>query len=210
MSLELLSTLGTLTTVVIVAATAVAALVQLRHLRAGNQISAILSIAELINGRAFSEAMNLISTRLAGALEDPAFRAYWLAAQRGDTHPAVDPTYVELRAAVITTANTYEQLGALVRNGIVDQTIFVEGFCALLLGLWRRLANLTAFLREGEGDQALWENFEYLAVLSEDWLRQHTTTYPGNMRRLEIHNPWPIEAKPAAMTMDAAGPHAVA
>jgi hypothetical protein len=196
MSLELLSTLGTLTTVIIVAATAVAALVQLRHLRAGNQINAILSVAELINGRVFGEAMNLIGARLAPAVEDPAFRAYWLAVQRRGTHPAVDPVYVELRAAVVTTANTYEQLGALVRNGIIDQTIFVEGFCAPILSLWQRLANLTAFLREGEGDQALWENFEYLAVLSEDWLSQHTTTYPENMRRLKIHNPWPIETEP--------------
>ncbi len=197
MSLELINTLGTVTTVAIVAATATAALVQLRHLRAGNQINAILNVAELINGPTFDEATNLIGTKLAAALEDPAFRNYWLAALRRETLPAVDPVYVELRGAILTVANTYEQLGVLVRNRIIDQTIFVEGFCAPILGLWQRLSNLTAFLREGEDDQALWENFEYLAVLSEDWLRQHTTTYPQGMRRLQIQNPWSMPPVPA-------------
>jgi hypothetical protein len=197
MSLELLSTIGTLTTVVIVAATAVAALVQLRHLRAGNQINAILSIGELINGRAFGDAVNLVGTQLPAAMEDPAFRDYWLARVRGEKLPSGDP-YAELRAAVVNAANTYEQLGALVRNGIIDQTIFIEGFCAPLLGLWRRTEVLTAFSRDIENDQALWENFEYLAVLSEDWLQQHTTTYPRGMRRMQLRNRWPVAPVPAA------------
>ncbi len=46
MSLELTNNLGTVTTVVIVAAAALAGLVQLRHLRAGNQINAMLTIGE--------------------------------------------------------------------------------------------------------------------------------------------------------------------
>jgi hypothetical protein len=195
MSLELLSTIGTLTTVVIVAATAIAALVQLRHLRAGNQINAILSIAELINGKAFDDAMSLIGTNLAGALEDPAFRAYWESQMRNETLPKIDPTHQRVRTAVVTVANTYEQLGVLVRNGVIDQHMFIEGFCAPVISLWHRLSSLTAFLREADNDPALWENFEYLAVLSEDWLAQNTTTYPRDMRRLAIHNPWP---RPAA------------
>ena len=46
MSLELINTFATLLTVAIIAATAVAAMVQLRHLRAGNQINAMLAIGE--------------------------------------------------------------------------------------------------------------------------------------------------------------------
>jgi len=45
MSLELINAVAGLATVTIVAVTAVAALIQLRHLRAGNQISALLSVA---------------------------------------------------------------------------------------------------------------------------------------------------------------------
>lgn len=197
MSLELLSTIGTLTTVVIVAATALAALVQLRHLRAGNQINAILSIAELINGKAFDDSMSVIRTDLAGALDDPAFRGYWKAQIRNETLPKIDPAHQRVRTAVVTVANTYEQLGVLVRNGVIDQHMFIEGFCAPVLGLWNRLSNLTAFLREADNDPALWENFEYLAVLSEDWLARYTTTYPRDMRRLDIHNPWPLASDPA-------------
>jgi hypothetical protein len=51
MSLELLNAIGTLLTVTIVAATAIAALVQLRHLRAGNQINAMLRIGEELGAK---------------------------------------------------------------------------------------------------------------------------------------------------------------
>jgi hypothetical protein len=191
MSLEQLSILGTFATVAIIGATAIVALVQLRHLHAGNQINAILNITQVINGPAFRAATDLIGAQLASAAEDPAFRGYWIALSRGAT-PAVDPKHADLRAAVVASANTYEELGVLVRNGIIDKKIFVEGFCSPLLGLWRRLAPLTAFFREAESDDALWENFEYLAVLSEDWLQEHTTTYPPDMRRMKINNPWPL------------------
>ena len=39
---------------------------------------------------------------------------------------------------------------------------------------------------------AIWENFEYLAVLSEDWIRQNTSTYPKGVRRMGVVNPWPV------------------
>ena len=54
MSLELLNALASLLTVCIIAATAIAAMVQLRHLRAGNQITAMLAIGEELSGKAIS------------------------------------------------------------------------------------------------------------------------------------------------------------
>jgi hypothetical protein len=72
MSLELANTMGTLLTAAIVAATAIAALVQLRHLRAGNQINAMLSIGNQYESEAFREAMKTVNHQSA-ALEDPLF-----------------------------------------------------------------------------------------------------------------------------------------
>ena len=46
MSLELVNTIGTLLTASIIAATAITAIIQLRHLRAGNQIAAMLQIGQ--------------------------------------------------------------------------------------------------------------------------------------------------------------------
>lgn len=48
MSLELSNTLATLTTTIIIAATAVAAIVQLRHLRASNQIAGQLALRQVL------------------------------------------------------------------------------------------------------------------------------------------------------------------
>ena len=44
MSLELVNTIATMTTAAVIGATAIAALVQLRHLRAANQITALLAV----------------------------------------------------------------------------------------------------------------------------------------------------------------------
>ena len=54
MSLELVNTFGTLLTVAIIAATAIAAMIQLRHLRAGNQINSLLMLGEQFESREFS------------------------------------------------------------------------------------------------------------------------------------------------------------
>lgn len=48
MSLELLTTLATIATTVIIGATAIAAIVQLRHLRAGNQIAGQLALRQVL------------------------------------------------------------------------------------------------------------------------------------------------------------------
>jgi hypothetical protein len=76
MSLELLNTLASLATVVIVATAAVAALVQLRHLRSGNQISAIIAIGEQFQSQAFRDAVSIVRHGLAQKMESPLLREY--------------------------------------------------------------------------------------------------------------------------------------
>jgi hypothetical protein len=192
MSLELLNTLGTLTTVAIVAATAIAALVQLRHLRAGNQINAMLSIGENFANPAFRDSLYLVNRRLAAALEDPAFREYTAAISRRRPPPDVDEEYVALRRAANIIGNTYEELGILVKNHIVDRELFLDRYYGVIIGAWERLEKFNAFSRDVERNTAGWENFEYLTVLSQDWARLHPSAYPAGVRRLPVHNPWPV------------------
>lgn len=45
--------------------------------------------------------------------------------------------------------------------------------------------SVTTYVREKAGTQAVWENFEYLALVSARWLRAHPDgTYPKNESRM--------------------------
>jgi hypothetical protein len=196
MSLELLNTAGTLLTVAIVSATAIAALVQLRHLRAGNQITAMISIGENLGGTAFRDALSLVGLRLATTLDDPAFREYSAALTRGLTPSEVYPEYAEVRSAALLVGNAYEELGILVKNGIVDKTMFLDRYTFVIIRTWNQLEAFNAFNRAVAGDSSLWENFELLTVYSQDWDREHPSDYPKGVRRLQLTSPWPVPPAP--------------
>jgi hypothetical protein len=195
MSFEIINTLATLTTVVIVAATAVAALTQLRHLRAGNQINAMLSIANQFDEKEFRDALFLVHEKLDSAMDDSRFREFYLAVVRRQTAPAT-PEQRELLDAARFIANTYEELGILVKNGIVDKDLFLDRYSWVINRAWENMQRLVAFARSVTGKDAIWENFEYLVVLAQDWMEQHESSYPKGVRRLQLHNPWPIPPMP--------------
>ena len=192
MSLELVNTFGTLLTTGIIAATAIAAMVQLRHLRASNQINAMFSIGNQLHGKAFRDALTLVAHDLEDALEQRAYREYDAARTLGMRVPAVSDEYRALRDAVILVGNTYEEVGILVKNGTVDRQMFLDRFSSVIVGSWRRLENSIAFARAVTNDDRLWENFEYLAVIADDFVSHHGSTYPKGVRKMQLHNPWPV------------------
>jgi hypothetical protein len=193
LSLELLKALASLLTVCIIAATAIAAMVQLRHLRAGNQITAMLAIGEELSSKAITNARQLIRLKLPLIEDDPAWRAY---NARADVRRAQEPIaeYEEIREAASLVGNAYEELGILVKQGIVDKDIFLDRYSWVIMGLWKRLEKTVADARAATGQQAVWENFEYLAVLSEDWLREHPSVYPRGVRRMPLPKRPPLKA----------------
>ncbi len=190
MSLELLNTFGTFLTVAIVAATAIAALVQLRHLRAGNQINAMLSIGDRFQGADFAESVDLIQGNLEALLEDPEFRNYIIAVRRNPIVPEVSPLFRDVRTAAVTVGNVYEELGILVRNNIIDRTLFLDRYCGVIVRAWIRLEKFIAFIRLVSGDEGIWENFELITVFSQDWLERYPTSYPKGVRRLNPQCSW--------------------
>ncbi len=196
MSLEIINTLATLTTVLIVAATAVAALTQLRHLRAGNQINAMLSIANQFDEKEFRDALALVHQNLDAAMDDPGFREFHVSLVRQQPAPAVPAEHRELFDAARFIANTYEELGILVKNGIVDRDLFLDRYSWVISRAWNGMQRLVAWTRAVTGKDAIWENFEYLVVLAQDYMKQHTSTYPKGVRRLEPRNPWPVPPMP--------------
>ena len=193
MGLELINTFAALVTVAIVAATAIAALVQLRHLRAGNQIQALLTIGDKLTNQRYTDALTLENSNLEAMLEDPLYRAYEISIwRRLPPPPGVDQKFIVMHHAVVLVGNTFEELGLIVRNRIVDPTMFIDNYSGIALGAWRRLEKFTALGRATMETNAGWENFEYLAVLSENWIRQHPTSYPPGVRRMDLHCPWPV------------------
>jgi Domain of unknown function (DUF4760) len=181
MSLELVNTLATFGTFLVIAGTAIAAIVQLRHARSSNQIEAL---AELREGRDTSEmhaAQRFVTWELSERLKDVVFR-YQLA------HPEImaaenQQAWTDLRRV----GNFYENMGALVKNGLADQKLVLDIFWSQILSNWKKLEPLTAIRRRATGDKSIWENFEYLTVLSQDWDAAHPHgTYPAGVRRIDV------------------------
>jgi hypothetical protein len=192
MSLELLNTIGALVTVIIIAAAAVAALVQLKHLRASNQINAMLAIGAEFEAQHYRDSADLVRSRLGQALEVPGFRELMASVLHGSPAPELNQEAKEVRRAAVHVGNLFEELGILMRHGVIDRTMFLDRYSRVIRGSWRLLAPFIAFMRKVAGDTAIYENFELLVVRAEDFDREHPSTYPTGVRRLDVDSPWPV------------------
>jgi hypothetical protein len=78
----------------------------------------------------------------------------------------------------------------LVGTGLVDGELVFHMWSENAIGLWEILAPITGIGRRIAGD-SIWENFEYLTVLAQDWLAAHPKgTYPAGVRRIELKDEW--------------------
>ena len=179
MSLELLNTIATLATCAVVATTAIAALVQLRHLRASNQIEGQLAINALIQSEEFRSAQVRLSA-LARTLDDPAFA--W--AFRVPLSQDLPPQVIAMRSAARIVGSNLENVGNMVRNRLTDGRLFIEQFGNVVENAWELLEPYTLIRRTLEQSDAVWEDFEYLAILSREWMRTQGSVFPKNRRRL--------------------------
>ena len=184
MSLELWNTFATFGTFIVIAATAIAALVQLRHARGSNQIAAIAELLSEENTPQFAEAVRFVTTELPTKLKDPEFR-YQLANRQARS--SENQKFFTQRAAI---GNHYEQMGLLVKTGLIDPNIALNIWNSTALATWKQLASSISIARRKRG-KASWENFEYIAVLSEDWIAAHPEgEYPNGIRRFDLSDEW--------------------
>lgn len=183
MSFELINSLATCGTFLVIAATAIVAIIQLRHVRSNNQIAALNELCEPILSTDFVGAW-IIGKTLAAKLRDPEFR-YEMAersARTDENRPLIGQIYL--------LGNIYENMGLLVHSGLVDRRLVLKMWASSVVADWEIVAPATAILRRTAGAD-LWENFEYLAVLSQDWLAAHPKgSYPAAMRRIELKDEW--------------------
>jgi hypothetical protein len=175
MSLELISTLAAVGTFVVIATTAVAALVQLRHLQSSNQLQAMLSINEKWDSPEMSRAVHYVRTELPAKLAQADYAASLLA-HRHD---------LELHREMLV-CDVWEQVGSLVKYGLIRREPLLDLACSAISDQWDALSLTIAILRQ-TGGPGLFENFEYLAVLSRQWIREHPDgVYPTSVERLTL------------------------
>lgn len=173
MSPEWVTALATLGTFVVIAASAVAALLQLRHMSGGNQIAALTECRETLESDAFQDARAFVVKDLPTVLSDPEIRKK---ISEGFFPP-------ELRPAQYV-ANFFESMGAFVRFDIIDRAIACDIWCTVVISSWERLVPLTRLMRRR--DPGVWENFEYLAALSTQFMKRVPSSYPRGMARMDL------------------------
>ncbi len=174
MSAEWVIAIGTLGTFLVIAASAIAALIQLRHMRGSNQIAALTEFRETMESNKFQTAQTFVSFELPKRLKDPVER--------------VNATTVPFSgeyAAISTVANVFESLGGLIKSGVIDRDVACDVFAYMVIRNWDVMLPLITHLRRTLDNPALWENFEYLTLLSKRFQANHPGgAYPSGEPRL--------------------------
>ena len=179
MSLEAWGTLAAVGTFVVISVTAIAAFIQLRHLRASNQLSAMLKLLELEQSPELEERFHFVRTQLADRMRDPAFRASL------DEQP-VDRTIHPERHVIAW----FEHIGSWMRNGFIDERAYLEIASPVIDQFWTLLSPTVGVMRRTR-EPWLLEDFEYLAARSKRWIASHPSgNYPKHTPRLGAIDPW--------------------
>jgi hypothetical protein len=158
--------------------------VQLRHARSSNHIAALNEIRETFESLDFQAARHFVQGELSKKLQNSAFR------YQSDVPAARTDENRPLIVKVDTIGNFYEGIGVLVKSGLVERELILQIWAEQVIEDWEKLAPVAAISRRRLGD-VVWENFEYLTVLAQDWMAAHPKgTYPAGVRRLEIKDEW--------------------
>jgi len=182
-SLELLNVLATMLTTVIIGATAIAAIVQLRHLRAGNQITGQLALRQVLLDEEFWKAIGRVRFEIPTLLQQPEFVRFVREYHVGDA-TADDERYDPPYTAALLVGRNLENVGNMIRNGLTDKRIFLEQYANLVLRAWDAVEPLLMIRREATGSDAPWEDFEYLTVLARKWTAESKSCYPKGVERI--------------------------
>ena len=176
MSAEWATALATLGTFLVITASAIAALVQLRHTRSGNAISLLTAYNSEFDTQEFQLAFVYVRSRLPERLkEDAVLDAL-----------AEAPPFLGEYAAIRTIANFFEDMGAFVLTNLLDGRIVCTLYSENVTSAWTAISPVAALIRYKTNSPAIWENFEYLARLCTEFIKENPGgTYPKNMARME-------------------------
>lgn len=174
MSAEWLTAIASLLTLVVFAVAAFAALRQIRHMRSGNQVAALLPLTEKYSDPDMRASLDYVIAELRHDLEDPEVRAGVLAR----------PTHGKARRAQ-EIFNFYESVGALVRSGTLDLFLVLLYFTTPG-EMWEMGEDYIALIRATRGPE-IFENFEALVILQRRYEKRNgTSLFPHSMQRLPL------------------------
>jgi hypothetical protein len=164
----------------VIAASALVAVVQLRHMRAGNQLQGLLSVERDFHAPDLQEAFRYCQAELPIRMQDAQYRA-----------ELATIGFIDIRRhPEMLVCNWFNQMGTLVKNGLVSEEAFLDLFGRLVDHYWRVLEPTIGVLRRLRG-HAQYESFEYLAMRSGLWHERHRDgLYPRNAQRLVVRDPW--------------------
>jgi len=149
------------------------AFLQLRDARGKNQIVALSEMREAIESPDFFAARRFVQDELPSLLRQPGF------AQRVERRVLDDDLQ-----AINKIGYLFENLGTFVKYKIIDRDIACDLWADVVLSSWHSLAPVIAIRRRVLAPSSL-ENFEYLAVVCEDWRARHPAgAYPSGVRRM--------------------------
>ena len=167
-------------TLVVILASVLAALIQLRHIRAGNQLQALLSLERDFRAPALQSALGYVQERLPLRLEDPAYRCELETI--GFVDPSVHPEMI--------ACNWLNEMGTLVKHGLVSEGTFMDLFARLIVHCWRQVSPAVAIMRRTRG-QAQYHDFEYLASRAAAWLERNPQgMFPHAFARTPLPDRW--------------------
>ncbi len=152
-------------TFVVIAATAMAALIQLRHLRAGNQLNTLLTLMRMWDQHDMQEHIRYMRGPLQQKLKDPAFLAEFASGS---------PSRVDHPELLI--ADFWEQIGAFMKYNLMDERSWLDVASTQVIAAWESLEPAIESMRTTQG-RASFENFEYVAVRARLWVRGHPEGY---------------------------------
>lgn len=184
MSLELLNAIAAIGTFVVIAASAAAALIQLRHMSAGNQLDAILSLERDFRGPEIQDSLRYVQTELPERLKDADYR-----------RELVEFGFVDSRTHLeLVACNWFNAMGTLLKNGLVSEHTFMDLFGRLIVYYWTELVPVVALMRRKRG-AVQYHDFEYIACRAREWLKRFPSgTFPAHMKRENVDDPFAVDA----------------
>ncbi len=185
MSADVIGAVASIGTFIVVGVTALAALVQLRHIRAANQLTGLLEYTARWQSDDVQSGTLFVETQLPAKLRDPDYRASLLELNPDRrTHPELQ------------VADWFEQLGSFIKYGLITEAQYMDLARGYTESMWEQLREVVALRRAAAATNAVYENFEYLAVRAKMFRAgSNHANYPRGTPRLMRDEEWKELAK---------------
>lgn len=172
--IELLNTIAAIGTFVVIAATAIAALVQLRHLRANNQLEGLLDVVARLEEEIVNTWITESRHNVPILFADPAY-----------IQSVVDRTF-DRNVSWLKLGNRNERIGSLLKYKLIPEEPFLDVYSSIVIQAWEILLPIISLVRE-TWHQTIWENFEYMYVRAKAFNERHQMgNYPRGVPRAKV------------------------